>query len=30
LVAAVGLPVGEVEDVTDDSADRRAHHVQDA
>jgi hypothetical protein len=30
LVAAVGLAVGEVEDVTEDSADRRAHCVQDA
>ena len=29
VVAAVGLSVGEVEDVTEDSADRRAHRVQD-
>ena len=29
MVAAVGLSVGEVEDVTEDSADRRAHRVQD-
>ena len=29
MVAAVGLSVGEVEDVADDSADRRAHRVQD-
>jgi hypothetical protein len=30
MVAAVGLAVGEVEDVTEDSADRRANRVQDA
>src|SRR3984957_5312203 len=29
MVAAVGLSVGEVQDVTKDSADRRAHRVQD-
>ena len=29
MVAAVGLAVGEVEDMTEDSADRRAHRVQD-
>ena len=29
MVAAVGLAVGEVEDVTEDAADRRAHRVQD-
>ena len=29
MVAAVGLPVGEVQDVTEDSADRRAHRMQD-
>ena len=29
MVAAVGLSVGEVQDVTEDSADRRAHRVQD-
>jgi hypothetical protein len=28
-VAAVGLAVGEVQDVTEDSADRRANRVQD-
>ena len=30
VMAAIGLAVGEVEDVTEDSADRRAHRVQDA
>ena len=29
VVAAVGLAVGEIEDVAEDSADRRAHRVQD-
>jgi len=29
MVATVNLPVGEVQDVTEDSADRRAHRVQD-
>src|SRR5450432_1554251 len=29
LVAAVGLSVGEIEDMTEDTADRRAHCVQD-
>jgi hypothetical protein len=29
MVAAVGLTVGEVQDVAEDSADRRAHGVQD-
>ena len=29
MMAAVGLAVGEVEDVTEDSADRRANRVQD-
>ena len=29
MVAAVGLAVGEVQDVTEDAADRRAHRVQD-
>jgi hypothetical protein len=29
MVAAVGLAVGEVQDVTEDSADRRARRVQD-
>ena len=29
MVAAVGLAVGEIQDVTEDSADRRAHRVQD-
>jgi hypothetical protein len=29
VVAAVDLAVGEVEDVTEDSADRRANRVQD-
>ena len=29
MVAAVGLSVGEVQDVTEDSADRRAHRMQD-
>jgi hypothetical protein len=29
MMAAVGLSVGEVEDMTDDTADRRAHRVQD-
>ena len=29
MVAALGLSVGEVQDVTEDSADRRAHRVQD-
>jgi hypothetical protein len=29
MVAAVGLSVGEVQDVAEDSADRRAHRVQD-
>jgi hypothetical protein len=29
MVAAVGLAVGEVEDMTEDSADRRANRVQD-
>jgi hypothetical protein len=28
-MAAVGLPIGEVEDVAKNSADRRAHRVQD-
>jgi len=30
MVAAVGLAVGEVEDVANNSANRRAHRVQDA
>ena len=30
MMAAVGLAVGEIEDVTKDAADRRAHRVQDA
>ena len=30
LVAALGLAVGEIEDMTEDAADRRAHRVQDA
>jgi hypothetical protein len=29
MMAAVSLSVGEIQDVTDDSADRRAHRVQD-
>src|SRR6266705_1085728 len=29
VVATVNLPVGKVQDVTEDSADRRAHRVQD-
>jgi len=29
VVAAIGLAVGEVQDVTEDSTDRRAHRVQD-
>ena len=29
VVAAVGLAVGEIQDMTEDSADRRAHRVQD-
>ena len=29
MMAAVGLAVGEVQDVTEDSTDRRAHRVQD-
>ena len=29
VMAAVGLAVGEIEDVTEDAADRRAHRVQD-
>ena len=29
MMAAVGLAVGEIEDVTEDAADRRAHRVQD-
>lgn len=29
MVATVGLSVGEVEDVADDSADRGTHRVQD-
>jgi hypothetical protein len=29
VVAAVGLAIGEVEDVTEDSADRRTNRVQD-
>jgi hypothetical protein len=29
VVAAVGLPIGEIQDVTEDSADRRANRVQD-
>ena len=29
LMAAIGLAVGEVEDVTEDAAHRRAHRVQD-
>ena len=29
MVAAVGLSIGEVQDVTEDAADRRAHRVQD-
>ena len=29
MMAAVGLSVGEIQDVTEDSADRRAHRVQD-
>jgi hypothetical protein len=30
MMAAVGLAVGEIEDVTDDAANRRARRVQDA
>jgi len=29
VVAAIGLSIGEIQDVTEDSADRRAHRVQD-
>ena len=29
MMAAIGLAVGEVEDVAEDAADRRAHRVQD-
>jgi hypothetical protein len=29
MVAAVGLSVGQIEDVPENSADRRAHRVQD-
>ena len=29
MVAAIGLTIGNVQDVTEDSADRRAHRVQD-
>jgi hypothetical protein len=29
LMAAVGLAIGEVQDMTEDAADRRAHRVQD-
>ena len=28
VVAAIGLSIGEIEDVAEDSADRRAHRVQ--
>ena len=30
MVSALGLAIGEIEDVTDDAADRRAHGVKDA
>ncbi len=30
MMAAIGLAIGEVEDVAKNSADRRAHRVQDA
>ena len=29
VVAAIGLPIGEIEDMTKNTSDRRAHHVQD-
>ena len=29
MMAAIGLAVGEIEDVAEDAADRRAHRVQD-